>query len=376
MNRTYLTRELVTRDNSYSFYNFLGMLPNPDKILGRTAKGWESYRRLKDDPHVWSCVQSRKSGSLAADWLLGPGGAPASIVDKLREIIVTLGIHRLISDILEAPLFGFQPLEIMWEYTGGMLIPKSLIAKPQEWFFFDSSGKLRYRAKDNHKGVEAPAGKIICVQYEANYMNPYGSGLLSKCYWPVTFKNGGVRFWVNYMEKFGMPFITGSIGRGATFDEAQKLADELANMTQDAVIVAPSDIEIKMHEASRSSSENLYRDMIKHCNAEISKALLSQTLTTELEMGSYAAAETHFRIRREVIDSDLRLVESTINKLIGLFMEINFPGWPAPRFAMRYSDPDTNARVDRDIRLTRYTGLRFTKKHWIEDYGFKEDEIV
>ena len=117
--------------------------------------------------------------------------------------------------------------------------------------------------------------KIINVQFESSYMNPYGNSLLAKCYWPLKFKNGGLRFWVNFTEKYGMPMLVGQYSRGASQDEVQKLADSLNNMTQDAIIVTPMDVKVEMKEAVKSTSVELYRELIKHCNAEISKAILS-----------------------------------------------------------------------------------------------------
>jgi phage gp29-like protein len=44
----------------------------------------------------------------------------------------------------------------------------------------------------------------------------------------VIFKNGGLKFWVNFSEKYGMPILMGQYNRGATSEEIEKLAQELA----------------------------------------------------------------------------------------------------------------------------------------------------
>ena len=136
-----LTQELVTRQNTYSFSHFLGMLPNPDKIFRITGKAYEALRALKDDPHVWSCVQSRKSGSLSLEY--GFTGNSA-FKDEFIKIFNDLDITGLIRDILEAPLFGFQPIEIIWKYSGKYLVPLSTEAKPQEWFYYNADSHQFY----------------------------------------------------------------------------------------------------------------------------------------------------------------------------------------------------------------------------------------
>ncbi len=373
-----LLSELITRDLQAGFFKSFGILPNPDKILKRTGKTIEAYRDLKNDPHVWSCIQSRKSGLLSLEYMLLPGSASEHITNEIRNIIADIDINQIERDILEAPLFGWQPLEIIWKIVGGavkFLVPDRIAPKPQEWFFFDNEGELKYRREGDLQGITPPPMKIVAVQYESTYMNPYGHPLLGKCYWPVTFKNGGLRFWVNFMERYGMPVLLGKYTRGASFEEAQKLADELANMTEDAVIVAPEDIELTMQEAVRSTSVDLYKELIKHCNAEISKAILSQTLTTELDMGSYAASMTHYKIRREVIQSDIRLVERTINRIIRYIVDLNFSGGEYPEFKVLINDAENMEKVERDQKIAQTGNIQFTKKYWMNSYGFKEEEI-
>jgi phage gp29-like protein len=63
--------------------------------------------------------------------------------------------------------------------------------------------------------------------------------------------------------------------------------------------------------------------MIKFCNSEISKVILSQTLTSDVSTGSYAASKTHNEIRKDVIKKDVKLIEKTMNRIIRMFYEVN-----------------------------------------------------
>lgn len=377
-NLKYLTKEILTRDIQNSFYKYLDILPNPDTILQRTGKTIETYRQLKNDAHLWSCIQSRKSGVLSLENRISQGKSSKHITVFIENIFNSLDLYQIIRDILEAPLFGYQPLEIIWKIIGKskpMIVPKEIIAKPQEWFHYDSKGILKFRKEGKFKGVAIPPMKIINVQFESSYMNPYGNSLLAKCYWPLKFKNGGLRFWVNFTEKYGMPMLVGQYSRGASQDEVQTLADSLNAMTQDAIIVTPMDVKIEMKEAVKSSSVELYRELIKYCNAEISKAILSQTLTTELDKGSYAAAQTHFRIRREVILSDIRLVESTMNKIIKYIVDLNFGKREYPSFNIIFNDSENEQRIERDLKITQSQHIALSKKYLMNTYGFKDDDI-
>jgi phage gp29-like protein len=374
-----LTSELLTIDLMAGYSAFSGILPNPDKVLRRTGKTIEAYRELKNDPHVWSCIQSRKSGTLSLESTLLPNNCSRQILSEIQSMLNELDLHKITRDILEAPLYGFQPIEILWQISTGnhrFIAPTDLIAKPQEWFFFNKTGDLRYRISGLADGAEPPPMKIINIRYESSYINPYGQALLSKCYWPVLFKTTGMKEWVRFTEKFGMPLLIGQYQRGASADEIERMLDHLINMVDDTVIVTPTDFNISMKESVRSSSVTTYRELIRQCNTEISKAILSQTLTTELDSGSYAASMTHFKVRREVIMSDIRLVESAFNQLLRHIIDLNFAGSAYPQFKIVMNEGDNLQKVDRDIKITQSGALKFTKQYWMENYGFRPDEIM
>ena len=105
-------------------------------------------------------------------------------------------------------------------------------------------------------------------------------------------------------------------------------------MKEDSVIVTPHDISVSFEEANKSSSVKLYSEMIAHCNSEISKALLSQTLTTEIMGGSKAASETHFKIRKEIVASDIEFLEKWLNKLVEIICWVNFGKCEVPKISM------------------------------------------
>ncbi|MCX6148343.1 MAG: DUF935 family protein [Candidatus Kapabacteria bacterium] len=367
--------EFASSQNTF-FRNYANILPNPDTILQKSGKQISAYNNLKNDAHVWSCIQSRKSGSINSELTIQPNGASERSSLLLEQFLNNLDLEQIYRDILEAILFGYQPMEIYWKQSGEYIIPERIVAKPQDWFYFDLLGQIKYKSILEKKDELPPNYKIICPQHEASFNNPYGVALLSKCYWAVQFKSGSMRFWVTLAEKYGMPLLLGKYTRGATFEEAEKLANSLMELAQDAVIVTPSDIEIALHEPNRTSSVELFKELINLCNAEISKAILSQTLTTEMSGGSYAATSVHQEIRREIIASDIRLIESTINQVVKYIYEINFPREIFyPKVKLLADDLDYSQKLERDIRLTKDAGLKLNQNYWIKNYGYKAGDF-
>jgi phage gp29-like protein len=370
-----LSKEICSYQLDSGIWNTLNYLPNPDKIIAQSAKGLDAYRELKNDPHLWSCIQSRKSGILSLDYRIVESGADRRIIREVENMINSIDLYSIERDILETPLFGWQPIEIVWDYNKyGIAMPSKIQAKPQEKFVFDSGLNLRLKNDLGKTSKTLPEFKFICPRYEYSSNNPYGSALLSKCYWPITIKNIALRNWSKFSEKYGMPILIGQYARGCTGDEINKLAEVLAEMSEDAVIVTPSDINISLSEASRASSGELFKSLIDYCNSEVSKAILSQTLTTELNGGSYAAAQTHMQVRKEVILGDIRIVENSINQIIQYFVKINF-GDLAPIFKIINCDGDNAQKAERDIALCNSGAFKFTKKYWMNSYGFNEDEF-
>jgi len=349
-----------------------GLLPNPNKILNKYGRNYQVLRDILNDAHVWSAVQSRKGGLLSMDFQIihSENLSNNKLIDRF---ISSNDNSKLFNDILDAIYFGFSIIEIIWEEADNSILPKQLLTKPQEWFSFDANSNL-YFVRGNRK-TKINNNKVLLSKSEASFSNPYGTPLLSKIYWPLKFKNAGLKYWVRYMEKFGLPSILGQYRRGAKADEIEKLLDTLTNMNEDSVIVAPEDIEIKINESKSNSSAELYKELISFCNNEISKAILSQNLTTEVNKGSYAASKTHYQIRRELIEADKRLVENSMNNLFKKIIDLNSNNNDYPKFEFMQIDADSESRLQRDRILSQHTNINFNKKYWSKHYGLDEDEF-
>ncbi|MEI7475367.1 MAG: DUF935 family protein [bacterium] len=370
-----LSEEIATRKRSYNFYNIGMMLPDPDSVLKKQGKDIRIYKELLCDPHVWACVQSRKAGVLSLEWEINRGKDKTEQSQFIENFFKSIDLYSVISEILNSTLFGFQPLEILWQQSGNMILPAEIKAKPPEWFCFDDDNKLKLRTKENYYGEDLPDKKFLCPQYNPSYENPYGERTLSRVFWPVSFKKGGVRFWTIFTEKYGMPFLVGKHPRGSTAEESGNLADMLDAMVVDAIAVIPDDSSIEILEGAKGSSADVFEKLIDKMNAEISKAVLGQTLTTELgSKGSFAASKTHMDVRKEIITGDKKLVEKTLNQLIHWIYSLNYSEKDIPLFEM-YEDEDVDLTLSQRDKILSDTGVKFTKAYLMKAYGFDEEDI-
>ena len=430
MQKTF-TKELATRQN-VDFYALSSILPDPDTVLASQGRGISLYRELLNDPHVRACTMSRKSGVLSKPYEFI--GEKAS-VELVKGAFARLDFEQIVTDILNAPLFGFQPIEVVWKYsdvkpkrageacfaelnvsdvrvlsknsTGAkysdvkpkrageaclptrgavnflqntpFVVPEKVEAKPQEWFSFDVQNRLRLRTNTNfYEGEIVPERKFLCPRHNPSYLNPYGEKLLSSVFWAVTFKKGGMKFWVSFAEKYGMPWALGRIPRQTLQEEALRLRDALDNMVQDGVAVFDDACSVELIESgSKSQSSAVYADLVNFNNEEISKAILGQTLTTQVgQNGSYAAGKVHSEVRSDIVAADVKLVEKTVNQLIEWFFEINFPSLAGTcKFVFSDGDNIKSELAARDKVLCD-AGVGLSKEYFMRTYGFSPEDIA
>ncbi|MDD3466010.1 MAG: DUF935 family protein [Campylobacterales bacterium] len=369
-----LAGEIATRSAGFSDGWWL---PNPDPVLRKMGKNITAYKDLKGDSRVSACILSRKAGVKKMLYSLDRGSAKSKRADFIEEIFATLDIEQIISEILDAPLFGFKPLEVVWEKRGGYVVPAKVVGKPPEWFAFDNENNLLYKNNNSLSGERVPEYKFLLAQNDADYENPYGTAALSSCFWAVAFKKGGLKFWVSFTEKYGSPFIVGKYARGTNTRDIDALLRNLENMIQDAVAVIPDDARVEIIEAAgKSASADIYKELVHFCNSEIATALVGQTGTTEIGGGTYGAVKVHEEVKEDIVLADSKLVSNIFNELITWIVQINFGDNDKPKFSM-YKEEDVDQELaDRDKKLADTGQVKFTKTYFVRNYGFAEDEII
>lgn len=371
-----LTEEFATRGRSIDFSVIGGILPNPDPVLKKAGKSIRVYRELSYESQVSTCFLSRRAGVLKLNWKIDQCKAENNVFKFVEDTFKKLDIFKITQEMLEATQYGFQPMEVMWKNAGGMLAPSDIVAKPADWFVFDDENNLRMRTVTSILGELLPEKKFLCPAYNASYANPYGEACLSKVYWPVVFKKNGLKFWVTFAEKYGIPFLMATYQPGTSNEKIQEIADMLENMVQDAIAVVPEGTNIAPIDVSGSNKGEIYDNLVRVCNAEISKVILGQTLSTELgEGGSLAATQGHLEVRSDIIITDKKMTEGTYNQAIDWSVDLNFgEGKEKPRFIL-YANEDVDKELaDRDDVLYRQ-GVRFTKKYYQNNYSLEEDDF-
>ena len=379
--RESLAKEIAPRSQSLDWLGIMGFLPDPDPVLRKLGQDMTVYRQLLSDAHVWSCYQSRKAGVLSCEWEIiesATGGARPNkqAYQMISDMMAEFDVYQINTDMLDAPFYGMSPIEIIWNADNHKWLPERIIGKPPEWFMFDPENNLRFKSiEDMIEGEEIPKYKFLLPRHHASYQNPYGERVLSRCFWPITFKKGGFKFWSIFTEKFGMPWIIGKVPRSTNETERSSLLTNLTSMVQDAVAVINDDESVDITEASgKKASADIYDKLIEAGNKEVSKAIQGQTASTEGTPGKLGDEHAQIATKEDIIDSDKQMVCSAWNQLFRWITELNFAGANPPVFGFYEEEDVRKTRSERDTELSNQ-GVRFTKTYYQRMYNLEKDDF-
>lgn len=336
-----LAQAIATRANDPYFTNALRFLPNPDPILRKLNRDQEAYEGIGMDAHVLGELRSVRSALLGFEWRIESGGdAPADmraleLCQQVMERRPAPGMHwsDVIWTMAQAVFRGFSVHEVVWERQDSHLVPAAVLDRPQRRFLFGADNDLRLKTRTSPvEGIDLGARKWLLTRHMPSQENPYGVAVFSSCFWPYTFKHGGFRFFVKFAEKYGIPWAIGKYPQGAPKEDQDALADGLRDMIEDAVAAIQEGSGIELLSAGDGKAA-VHERLINLCNREMSKALTSQTLATEIQGdGSRAASETHREREVAVNESDRKIVADTFNELLAWVTELNIPNARAPHF--------------------------------------------
>lgn len=386
-----LSTELATRQNAGILYGelegWLNTLPDPDPVLRKRGDEDTVLRDLSADDQVATAMLSRKNRVLNCPHFTMRPGAPegkepdaaaTKLFDQFQKDLERTNLRSVISAMLDAPFFGFTPLELNWKFSGDWWHLLDIVARPYHWFRFNSRNEPVFVGEYGSYCAlpqPLPPGKFVFVSHHATYDNPYGLRLLSCCLWPVSFKRGGLSFYARFVERHGLPWVVGEAPVKAEAHEKAEMARNLARMVQDAVAVIPNGAAVTLESAGQAQGE-IHEKFLARQDKAISKILMGQTLTVEMEgKNSQAAAQTHNEVAESLADSDKAMVVDAWNEIAWLYAQVNAPYGVFAPIAMYDEPEDLNAQADLDKKLTEI-GVQFREEHFTEVYGLKESEFM
>jgi phage gp29-like protein len=149
-------------------------------------------------------------------------------------------------------------------------------------------------------------------------------------------------------------------------------------MIAPAVAIAPAESEITIDSiANKGSISTVHKEYIEATNKEISKAVLGQTLTTDIgSAGSYAAAQAHNLVRQDLSAADRRRIATCFNRLAAVWTYYNYGADVLPPIFEFVKDEDLQKeRTERDVKLYAI-GWRPQKTYLEREYGIPAEDFA
>lgn len=351
------------------------LVENQDEILSARGGGnLGIYAELLTDDQVFSTFQQRRLSLIGRDWGVTPASdAPEdqSAADFIKDMLTALDFDSVTEKAMYGAFFGYSVAEIMWGVDGNKWVIDRFITRDRSRFRYGKGGELYLLTIDNPLGELMPENKFWTFSTGATHDDaPYGMGLAHYLYWPVFFKRNGMKFWLKFLEKFGIPTIMAKAPSASIQDDKTKKAilEGLRSIQQDAAVLVPDNIDLEFIQANAAGATS-HEDLSRRMDKAIAKIVLSQTMTSDGEGGQYKG-DMQKGVRDEVIRADSDLICGNLNRtIIKQLTAVNFPTAQAPKVWRDVeTKEDINKRVERDEKIYQM-GYEPTEEYIEDTYG-------
>lgn len=271
------------------------------------------YELLWRDGHIYASDRERRSATAGKDFRIHAANE-SDLARSLRDYIETCvdqidGFDQSMYSLLSAPMVGYSVEEQIYHagkrrFRGPSgeqialdgMFPRTLewVHPKHLWFDFNEDFPLL------DLGID---GKVPLDPDKFIYHKATGDGIKATRGWirPVSwlhhFKSKGIADWSVYLHLYGIPNIWARVDRSRWADPEYRavLEKALTDFGQGNPAVLFKDMEMPPTAVSAGGNGAVHAPYIGFMNAEISKVIKGEVLTSEAGMSgnSYALSQTH-----------------------------------------------------------------------------------
>lgn len=224
-----------------------------------------------------------------------------------------------------------------------------------------------------YPGVELSAfapGKLAVHRPRINGDDHVHEGLARVLLWAALFRNWDLRDWVTFGELAWKPWRTAKYTKGADKADIEGLVTKLRQMSSSGVMVHPDTTEVTIEWPQNAGSKGgTHAELFAVLGAEMSKAVLGQTLTSEQgSRGSQALGKVHDNVRKDILEYDAQALAETIQRdIINPLVRMNFgPDAEPPTFRFLTEEAVDLLSFSQGVSTLTAAGLRIPAK-WVRD---------
>ena len=167
------------------------------------------------------------------------------------------------------------------------------------------------------QGIWLPNWDLTSSTYESNYVliNTGELGLFSATTPLILAKKFTLANYVNFGCTYGQPVIHGKTVSESNADR-KRLANEIANASQNKIIVTGIEDEVEIKTFTMSNSEKIYTGLIDFANAEVSNLIVGSKSVAGKMQSYVGSTKAHQDVFRDRIEVYRRFIENTMNEEI------------------------------------------------------------
>lgn len=330
-------------------YKLARILRSADQ--GYSSQQVELFREVEEkDGHMFSQMQTRKQAVIRLEYDIHTDSddpRAEKVCEFCREYLLKLeDLDDLLLELLDAIPQGWAMPELIWDVSSGQAVISGFNNIPQERTCWPDETNIPRLSTDSDpiKGEEIPPFKVVFHRHRVRTAPPYRAGIMRTCAWWWMFKNYAVKDWAAFAEIFGMPLRVGKYEANANEADREALKTALLSLGVDGAAVISKDTEIQFAPAgARTAGKTVFEAFGYFCNKEMSKAILGQTLTSDMDkVGSYGAAKVHDEVREDIRDADAGALAKTIRQqVLKPLVLFNFgPDAPVPWFIFNIEEAE------------------------------------
>ncbi len=377
-----LDREIATTiDGRDITRGYLGPLLLPwDSILRTRGSGDVLiYEAVLSEPQVAAALQQRRLALVNCEWQVDAASDKA--VDKAAAEFLRTQLHRVgwdsVTGLMHFGVFyGYAVAEVIYGRDGRYITLDAIKVRNRRRFRFTPKNELRLLTYQNMlvgDPCDAPYFWWFATGAD-NHDEPYGMGLAHWLYWPALFKRQGLKFWLIFLEKFGMPTVMGHYDASATPAEKQMLLAAAKAVQTDSGVIMPQGMMLQLLEANRSGTVN-YETLHKTMDETINKTIIGQSMTSESRGGQYKS-EIQMEVRQDLIKADGDLICESFNLGPARWLtHWNFPNAQPPRVSRIVEQPEDMLRRAQQDQTVAAMGFRPSLAYIEQTYGGEWSEI-
>jgi phage gp29-like protein len=298
----------------------------------------------------------------------------------------------LVAHMAGGNYYGYAVSETLYALDAGKIVPAKFLPVSARRFIFElTAGELRQW--DPYGGSLKPypginlqqdfPGKFLVFQPRVNGDVPCREGLARVLMWAALYRNWDLRDWITLGELAWKPWRVGTYTKGADQKDIDSLGLILQAMSASGTAKIPDSVKLDVQWPKGVSEGGTHAALFAVLGAEMSKAVLGQTLTTEQgSKGSQSLGNVHDKVRRDILESDAVAAAACIRRdIVAPLIRMNFgDGVAIPEFRFLTEDGIDLASYSKAIATLKGAGLKIKASDVRDATGLgtpdEDDEIL